>query len=75
MACTFTDDSSTLAQYNIYTYLGDLRILWFATNGTEGKEAFIVRPVYIPDLKDYTFSMEAPETFRIKKLEFYSTEE
>ena len=75
MLCTFTDDSSTLAQHNIFAFLGDSRVLWFAANGTEGKEAFVLQPVYIPETTDHNFRMEAPETFRIKKLEFYSTEE
>ena len=75
MACTYTDDSSTLAQHNIYAFLGDTRILWFAANGTEGKEAFVLQPVFIPEITDNTLRMEAPETFRLKKLEFYKTEE
>ena len=75
MACTYTIDSPVLSQYNIYAFLGDSRILWFSANGTEGKESYALKPVYIPANTEKQLSFKAPETFKVKKVEIYKTEE
>jgi hypothetical protein len=75
MVCTYTIDSSVLSQYKIYAFLGDSRILHFSANGTEGKETYAINPVYIPANTEKQLNFKAPETFKVKKVEIYKTEE
>mgnify|MGYP003304081290 CR=1 FL=1 len=75
LRCTYSIDSSSLAQYNIHSFLGDTRISWFAANGTEGKEASTLQLVRIPcDIKNQ-ITFDAPESFKVIKLEFLESVE
>ncbi len=75
ITCTYTIDSPVLSQYNISAFLDDSKILAFSANGTEGKESFVFYPIYIPVTLDKQLSFKVPETFKIKKLEIYKTED